>query len=153
MTVENARALLDTVAALHGRYWQSLRFSGDLSWVETHLDGDLASMMNGLATVYIQHEIDNENFKREMVQRLRTTGPEMLAGVQAVQRHQASLPNTLLHGDTHLGNTYMLPDGRAGLLVPTASVAAAQPPTYVASQEPVRVVGTPFIPNTNPRER
>jgi hypothetical protein len=116
ITVENARALLDTVASLHGRYWRSPRFGGDLAWVETHLEGDLAAMMNGLATVYIQHEIDNENFKRELVQRLRTTGPEMLAGVQAVQRHQASLPQTLLHGDTHLGNTYMLPDGRAGLL-------------------------------------
>jgi hypothetical protein len=40
-----------------------------------------------------------------------------------------------------------------GLLEPSASVAGARPPTYVASQEAVRVIGTPFIPNTNPRER
>jgi hypothetical protein len=31
--------------------------------------------------------------------------------------------------------------------------AAAQKPVYVADQRPVRVVGTPFVPNTNPRER
>jgi hypothetical protein len=40
-----------------------------------------------------------------------------------------------------------------GLLEPTASVAAARPPTHVASQEAVRVIGTPFVPNINPRQR
>ncbi len=111
-----ARALLDCLADLHAGYWESPRFKTDLAFVETHLAGGVADLMNGLAPTYIQHEIDTENFKRELVQRLRTTGPELLAGVQAVQRHQARLPQTLLHGDTHLGNTYRLPDGRAGLL-------------------------------------
>src|SRR3546814_1924747 len=64
----------------------------------------------------IQHEIDNENFKREMVQRLRTTGDELRQGVAKLHRHQQTLARTLLHGDTHLGNIYLLPDGRAGLL-------------------------------------
>jgi len=116
ITVENARAMLAVLAKLHGRYWESPRFSQDLSWVGTHVQGDIASLMNGPVPGVIQHEIDNENFKREMVQRLRTTGPELLACVQAVQRHQSSLPQTLLHGDTHLGNTYILPDGSMGLL-------------------------------------
>jgi len=40
-----------------------------------------------------------------------------------------------------------------GLFEPTASGAASKPPTDVATQQPVRVIGTPFIPNTNPRER
>ncbi|MDE2465897.1 MAG: phosphotransferase [Alphaproteobacteria bacterium] len=115
-SVEQVRALLDTQAALHGRFWQSPRFSTDLSWVETHLAGGVADLMNGLAPAYIQHEIDTVGFKRELVQKLRTTGPELLAGVQAVQRHQAKLPQTLLHGDSHLGNTYLLPEGRGGLL-------------------------------------
>jgi hypothetical protein len=34
----------------------------------------------------------------------------------------------------------------------TPSVAASKPPTYLASQESVRVI-VPFVPNTNPRER
>jgi hypothetical protein len=116
VALDQVRALLDTVAALHARFWQSPRFATDLAWVETHLRGGVAEMMNGLAVDYIQHEIDTENFKRELVQRLRTTGPALLAGVQAVQRHQAGLPQTLLHGDTHLGNTYLTADGRGGLL-------------------------------------
>lgn len=31
--------------------------------------------------------------------------------------------------------------------------AAAAKPVYFADRAPVRVVGTPFVPNTNPRER
>ena len=116
VTVDQVRALLETVASLHARFWNSPRFGGDLAWVQTHLAGGVAALMNGPATAYIQHEIDHENFKRELVQRLRTTGPELLAGTQAMQRHQATLPQTLLHGDTHLGNTYLLPDGTGGLL-------------------------------------
>jgi hypothetical protein len=32
-------------------------------------------------------------------------------------------------------------------------VEASNKPVYVADQTPVRVIGTPFVPNTNPRER
>lgn len=116
ITPDIVRSVLDTLATVHARYWESPRFGTDLSWVEGHVGGGVAELMNGAAPIIIQQEIDNENFKREMVQRLRTTGPELLAGVQAVQRHQATLPCTLLHGDTHLGNTYLLPDGTGGLL-------------------------------------
>src|SRR3546814_4390403 len=116
ITTDNVRALLDTLAFLHGRFWQRPRFESDLKWVETHVSGGVADMMNGVAPTYIQQEIDGENFKRELVQRLRTTGDELLAGVRAVQKHQSRLQQTLLHGDTHLGNTYLLPDGRGGLL-------------------------------------
>ena len=115
-SAEDVRALLDTIAALHAEFWNSPRFGGDLGWVQTHLAGGVAELMNGLAPQYIQHEIETENFKREMVQRLRMTGAALQAGVQAVQRHQSRLPQTLLHGDAHLGNTYKLPNGRAGLL-------------------------------------
>jgi hypothetical protein len=114
--VDQLLALLDTLARLHARYWGSPRFVGDLAGLETHLEGGVANLMNNLAPAYIQHEIDTENFKREMVQRLGSSGPELLAGVQAVQRHQSTQAQTLVHGDTHLGNTYRLPDGTGGLL-------------------------------------
>jgi Phosphotransferase enzyme family len=108
--------LVDTLAALHASHWESPRFSGDLSWLQSHLQGRVAHVMNELAPPLIQHEIDSQVFKRELVQRLRTTGPELLAGVKCLQLHQSRLPQTLLHGDTHLGNTYLLPQGPAGLL-------------------------------------
>lgn len=108
--------LVETQAALHAAFWNSPRFRTDLASLETHLHGGVATLMNELAPVYIQHEIDTVPFKREIVQRLRTTGPELLAGVQALQRYQSRLPQTLVHGDSHLGNTYLLPARRGGLL-------------------------------------
>jgi hypothetical protein len=35
----------------------------------------------------------------------------------------------------------------------TAQQQAASPPAYLADSTPVRVVGAPFAPNTNPSER
>src|SRR3546814_21042 len=116
VSLDELRALLDTLARLHARYWQSPRFGSDLAFLETHVEGPLARFMHEQVPLAIQHEIDNENFKREMVQRLRTTGDELRQGVAKLHRHQQTLPHTLLHGDTHLGNIYLLPDGRAGLL-------------------------------------
>ncbi len=114
--LSSIQALLETLAALHAGHWESPRFSTDLAWLETHLEGRVAYLMNELAPPLIQREIDTQAFKRELVQRLRSTGPELLAAVRRLQRHQASLPQTLLHGDAHLGNTYLLPQGTAGLL-------------------------------------
>lgn len=115
-TVAQVEALLDTLAKLHARYWQSPRFSGELSWVESHLAGGVCTLMNTIVPPVIEQELQAQKFKRELVQRLRSSAPRLLAGVRALQRHQAMLPQTLLHGDTHLGNTYRMPDGSGGLL-------------------------------------
>jgi hypothetical protein len=43
--------------------------------------------------------------------------------------------------------------GAAGLFEVGPSSAASTPPAEMARLEPVRVVGTPFVPNTRPSER
>lgn len=44
--------------------------------------------------------------------------------------------------------------GVASVLEPTPEPKVqASKPVYIADQTPVRVVGEPFVPNTNPRER
>jgi hypothetical protein len=46
--------------------------------------------------------------------------------------------------------------GIATVLEPAPGPASQQDtikPVHVADQTPVRVIGTPFVPNTNPRER
>ncbi|MFA5496372.1 MAG: phosphotransferase [Porticoccaceae bacterium] len=109
-------SLLDELAKLHAGYWQSPRFDTDLDWVQSHRQGKVSHLQNEAVTPVIQHEIDNENFKREMVQRLRTSGPMLRAGMIAVQKHHSTLAQTLLHGDAHLGNTYILPGDKGGFL-------------------------------------
>ena len=43
--------------------------------------------------------------------------------------------------------------GAAGLFETRPSSAASTPPAEMARLEPVRVVGTPFVPNIRPSER
>jgi hypothetical protein len=43
--------------------------------------------------------------------------------------------------------------GAVGLFEARPSSVASNPPEQMAGLEPVRVVGTPFVPNTRPSER
>jgi hypothetical protein len=57
-----------------------------------------------------------------------------------------------------LGTVTLISAAIAGLAwaidpAPAPASATARRPAYAANQTDVRVVGTPFIPNTNPRER
>ena len=114
--VDAVAATLDVLAALHARYWRSPRFASDLADLETHVDGPLNDFMTQLVPHAIQQEIDTNPYKRELVAKMGSSGDGLLRGMMAVQRHQATLPQTLLHGDSHIGNIYFLPDGSAGLL-------------------------------------
>jgi aminoglycoside/choline kinase family phosphotransferase len=116
--LESIRDLIDTLARLHARYWQSPRFAVDLNWVQTHMAGSLHHMFHNPAYVpaNIAERVQTEQFKREMVQRLGLSVDQLYDGFRAVQAHQATLPQTIVHGDTHIGNTFLLPDGRGGLL-------------------------------------
>jgi thiamine kinase-like enzyme len=116
VSLAEVESVLEQLARVHAQYWLSPRFNTDLSWVETHVAGPLAEFMQNHVPPVIQQEIDTENFKRELVERLRTTGEELRRGTRKLHEHQQTLPYTLLHGDTHLGNTYLLPEGRGGLL-------------------------------------
>jgi len=118
VSLDSMRSLLDLLARLHARYWQSPRFSGDLSWVQTHVSGPLHEKFHrpDALPVAIADRVAAVQFKREMVQRMGVTVDDLYNGFKALQHHQSRLPNTLLHGDTHIGNTYLLPDGSGGLL-------------------------------------
>lgn len=115
LSVAEVESVLDILAKLHATYWQSPRFDNDLGWLETHVSGELADFMNKFVPHVIQHEVDINPFKHELVAKMDTSCDELLKGLLAVQKHQSTLPQTLLHGDTHIGNVYWLPN-KPGLL-------------------------------------
>ncbi|MFF0496361.1 phosphotransferase [Nocardia aobensis] len=117
-TAEDISALLDQLAALHAAYWRSSRFGHELAWVHPHTSGPLYELFNheGGVPMLVNWEVQTQQFKRELLESVDETTASLLGNVAAAQRHQASLPRTLVHGDTHIGNTYRLPDGRRGLL-------------------------------------
>lgn len=115
LSLNQVEQVLESLAKLHANYWQTPRFASDLQWLETHVSGDLADFMNKLVPHVIQQEIDTNFFKHELVAKMNTSGDELLQGLLAVQQHQSRLPQTLLHGDTHIGNIYLHSEG-IGLL-------------------------------------
>lgn len=116
---EDTAALLEQLALLHAPYWESPRFDDDLRWVQPHTSGpihDLFSLEKGGVHFLIEHEIATHQFKRELVESIGQSLSSLAAQVARVQKHQANLPCTLLHGDAHVGNTYRTKDGERGYL-------------------------------------
>jgi Phosphotransferase enzyme family len=116
VSTDRVRSLLETLAKLHARYWNADALSTELAWMGNALEGNVATLLNDAAAPYIQYEIDTQKFKNELVGMLGWTGEELRAGTKAMHRHQMQLDQCIVHGDTHLGNIYFLPDGSSGLL-------------------------------------
>lgn len=114
--VAHVSAVIEQLAALHARFWQSPRFATDLAWVETHLQGPVSELLTMSMPIVCEEELKLAAFKRDTIASVGMTLQELIAGTKALQQHQATLPQTFVHGDTHLGNTYGLPGGRAGLI-------------------------------------
>jgi Phosphotransferase enzyme family len=110
------QGMLDQLARLHARYWQTARFKTDLSWVQAQTEGPLETLFRGFLVDHIVKEVKRERFKRELIEGLDSSVAEIQKGIEALKRHQATLPPTFLHGDAHFGNTYVLPNGQCGLL-------------------------------------
>jgi hypothetical protein len=112
--IGHAQGLIDAFATLHARFWESPRLVGDLSWVRTWS----ARPGYGVLKAF---------YSRGRRGTLRRGRPEVTPAVRAVAaaldthgdayyREFESGPLTLLHGDSHLGNTFAWADGRSGLL-------------------------------------
>jgi hypothetical protein len=112
--VVHAQGLVHAFAALHAQFWESPRLKSDLSWVRTW------STRTGYSVL-------KQFYARGRRGALRRDRPEVTRSVRevsaALDRHSEkyyrefeSGPLTLLHGDSHLGNTFAWPDGRSGLL-------------------------------------
>jgi hypothetical protein len=117
-SLDRMRDALDQLAILHARYWQKAELASQLSWMERHTSGRLYQQFNQPEMVprFIADQVEREQFKKEMVERLGTTTDGLFRRFQSLQRHQARLPQTVCHGDTHIANTYILPGDKAGLL-------------------------------------
>lgn len=113
-SIQRMHSLLDQLAILHARYWNSPRLAEAADWMETHTRGYIHDQFLALRP-YVEHELSKEQYKREMVERIGTSAADLFRQVHRLQQHQATLPQTLCHGDTHIGNTYRLPDDSGGL--------------------------------------
>ncbi|MCZ7528574.1 MAG: phosphotransferase [Acidimicrobiia bacterium] len=114
-TIDHARALVDTLAQLHAVYWRSPRLETDLSWA--------APMTGrpGFSLLARQFRVTRRKFLAQADE--RELGPRVRRMLRLLNEHDLDLyrtwsegPQTFVHGDSHVGNTYATADGRAGLL-------------------------------------
>jgi len=111
-TREHAYAVIDLLARLHGRFWKSPRFASNLAWLETYSRRPGYSFMERLFTWSERKFMAQDREVPDPVRRLTRTYVE---NQPALVRVWEALPQTLCHGDTHLGNTFSNPDGTAGI--------------------------------------
>jgi hypothetical protein len=101
----HAGSLMDSLAALHARFWQSPRLT-ELAWIEPPMRAAIGPALVASAL---------EQFASERPPAFRELGRLYLERVDDLSDLLDRGPQTLLHGDSHLGNLFL--DGeRVGLL-------------------------------------
>ena len=96
-SLDYVRAVLASFARLHGRYWQSDRFAGDLAWVQPPLQHEIGARLVALA---------RERHAASMPAPFDELCDLYLANTDAVHALWLNGPETLIHGDVHDGNLF-----------------------------------------------
>jgi aminoglycoside phosphotransferase (APT) family kinase protein len=102
----HAGAMMDTLGELHGRYAETPRFSGDLAWIEPPMRGEIGPLLVREA---------QKQFGGEMPQAFQSLAELYVEHTGALSDLLDQGSQTLLHGDSHTGNTFFEGD-RVGLL-------------------------------------
>ena len=116
VSLAEVRSILAHLATLHARFWNSPRFEGDLAWVPTPMSGGMFEVFDLIGLELIEDQVGRYPFKQDLIAPLGRSLSELWDLLWLVQRRHCDAPTTLLHGDPHLGNTYLLPGERGGLL-------------------------------------
>lgn len=116
VSLAEVRSLLGNLATLHAHFWDSPRFATDLSWVPTPMSGGMFEVFDSIGLALIEDQVARHPFKADLIAPLGRTVAQMWEPLWQLQRLHTLAPTTLLHGDPHVGNAYLLPGERGGLL-------------------------------------
>jgi hypothetical protein len=106
-----AHDIVEQLAALHARYWESERFApdADLAWVAER------SQRVGGAIPYIRRAVDA--IGDQMDDAFHALANVYLSRADDIMQLFGAGPGTLVHGDSHIGNLFVDVDGdRTGFL-------------------------------------
>lgn len=101
-----ARSAIEGLARLHAAYWESPRFAADLAWIKPQIHSELGPQLvaSGVAS-----------FGAEQPDVFHDVADIYIHHGAAVAKLLDAGPQTLLHGDSHLGNLFR-DRGTAGFL-------------------------------------
>jgi len=116
VSLEHMYSLIRNMAKLHAHYWESPRLNNDLSWLPKTYEGGMYPVFSSIGLNLIKDQIAKNAFKQQLVAPLNRNIDQLWQGLWKSQQIIYQEPHTLLHGDTHIGNTYTLPNDAAGFL-------------------------------------
>ncbi|QQD17308.1 phosphotransferase [Spongiibacter nanhainus] len=111
--LSHLQGMMVALAKLHSAFWQSPKLDRELAWLDSERSRPGFRMMMAVHRRFRQRFI---NGREEVPDPVRELARVLTTHEDAVISVREAGPHTLVHGDTHLGNTYILDDGRSGLL-------------------------------------
>ncbi|HSS10979.1 MAG TPA: phosphotransferase [Acidimicrobiales bacterium] len=115
VTAEDVAPLMTTLAGLHAANWARADLESEFDWLETSTRGNTAKWWTVEGREVFDLEM-KEPYKAEALDPSRHSVNRVFAALARLQEENDREPRTVVHGDTHIGNCYLLPDGTGGLL-------------------------------------
>jgi len=115
ISLEQVKGLLRTLATLHSQFWQSPRLLTDLAWIATPVAGGMSDIFQQYGYELVKDQVDKHPFKQDLIAPLNLSLKIMAGKLKSFQLEAMQQPQTVLHGDTHIANTYLPPNGDGGL--------------------------------------
>lgn len=114
---EEVASILDSMAEFHARYWQSPLLRNKFSWLESHLEGGNADYFRNVCPALLLQEYELSSYKTAIFDPADYYTPDRLwKALWRLQEIDEGDPPTVLHGDVHVGNTYVVGNGGGGIL-------------------------------------
>jgi hypothetical protein len=104
--------LLANLAAWHGALWNSPRLR---AWRWLRTPTEQMSLIDALLGLANRLAAGAGRAERVIPASLRARQPDLHEGMRRSMRAASAGPLTYLHGDLHIGNTYLTHDGRMGI--------------------------------------
>ncbi len=114
--IDEIGGLLATLAGLHARFWESPAFGSELDWLATPVSGGMYPVFRALGLGLIRNQVETNAYKAALIEPLGKNVDALWGALWTAQEILASGPQTLLHGDPHIANSYLLPGCRGGFL-------------------------------------
>jgi hypothetical protein len=88
------------------------RLESERSWLSSLVDGVQFDFFDKNTVPIINDLVSKSAYRQSLITRLGRKPQKLWDNVKAVHRYHSRLPQTLLHGDTGVHNSYRLPDGK-----------------------------------------
>jgi aminoglycoside phosphotransferase (APT) family kinase protein len=115
LTADDIAPLISNLARLHAPHWGQPDLELSYPWLETSTSGKSAEWWaaGGRDTALAELQ---QPYKVEALEPEQHPLDRVLEAVARLQEANDVEPRTVLHGDTHIANCYLLPGGGGGLL-------------------------------------